>query len=186
MGRGLGEGTRKHGSFFESFLSCKDYEAVAVANTIPSTDLVETDRFAVVVAEWNRAVTSKLLEGALDTLMTAGVSEQNVDVAWVPGSWEIPLVAQRLARGGQYAAVICIGVVVRGETSHDQHINRGVSLALSQIGLEADLPVLFGILTCETMEQALARAGGKVGNKGSECAEAALAMVGLLKNCPPT
>lgn len=157
-----------------------------MANTIQISELSDSDRFAVVVAEWNRAVTSKLLDGALETLHSAGVGEQSVDVAWVPGSWEIPLVAQRLARSERYSAVICLGVVVRGETTHDEHINRGVSLALSQIGLEADLPVLFGILTCQTMEQALDRAGGKVGNKGAECAEAALAMVGLLKNCPPT
>ena len=137
-----------------------------VANILESGGLVETDRFAIVVAEWNRAVTSKLLEGAVETLTASDVAEDRIDVAWVPGSWEIPLVAQRLAGSGQYAAVICLGVVVRGETSHDQHINRGVSLALSQIALEADLPVLLGILTCETMEQALARAGGKVGNKG--------------------
>ena len=158
---------------------------VKVANVIQIDALTDSDRFAVVVAEWNRAVTTKLLEGAVETLTAAGVREGNIDVASVPGSWEIPLVAQRMARSEKYAAVICLGVVVKGETTHDQHINRGVSLALSQISLEADLPVLFGVLTCQTMEQALDRAGGKVGNKGSECAEAALAMVGLLKNCPP-
>ena len=129
-------------------------------------------------------MTSRLLAGALETLHSGGVRDERIDVAWVPGSWEIPLVAQRFAQSGSYAAVICLGAVVRGETTHDQHINRGVSLALGRIGLEADLPVLFGVLTCETMEQALARAGGNVGNKGSECAEAALQMVGLLKNFP--
>ena len=156
-----------------------------MANIIPVDGLQESDRFAIVVAEWNRAVTGKLLEGAEQTLIEAGVAAERIDVAWVPGSWEIPLVAQRFARSGRYAAVICLGVVVRGETTHDQHINRGVSLAIGEISLECDLPVLFGILTCETMEQALARAGGKVGNKGSECAEAAISMVGLLRNCPP-
>lgn len=156
-----------------------------MANQIESAGLAESDRFAIVVAEWNRAVTSKLLDGALQTLAESDVAPERIDVAWVPGSWEIPLVAQRLAQSGQYVAVICLGVVVRGETTHDQHINRGVSLALSEIALEANLPVLLGILTCENMEQALARAGGKVGNKGSECAEAAIAMVGLLRNCPP-
>lgn len=156
-----------------------------MANHIEPGELKVSDRFAIVVAQWNRAVTGKLLEGALETLVSGGVPSEQVDVASVPGSWEISLTAQRLAQSGRYAAVICLGAVVRGETSHDQHINRGVSLALSQIALEADLPVLFGLLTCETMEQALARAGGKVGNKGSECAEAALAMVRLLRNCPP-
>ena len=142
------------------------------------------DRYAIVVAQWNRSVTNKLLEGAIATLRAAGVPNDQIDVAWVPGSWEIPIVAQRMAASARYAAVICLGAVVRGETSHDQHINRGVSLAISQIALQFDLPVLLGILTCESMEQAIDRAGGKHGNKGSECAEAALAMVGLLKNLP--
>ena len=142
------------------------------------------DRYAIVVAQWNQSVTNILMEGAVETLRAAGVPDDQIDVAWVPGSWEIPLVAQRFAEGGEHAAVICLGVVVRGETSHDQHINRGVSLAFSQISLQFDVPVLFGVLTCESMEQAVDRAGGAHGNKGSECAEAALHMVGLLKNLP--
>ena len=142
------------------------------------------DRYAIVVAQWNQSVTSVLCEGAVETLRAAGVPDDQIDVAWVPGSWEIPLVAQRFAEGGEHAAVICLGVVVRGETSHDQHINRGVSLAFSQISLQFDVPVLFGVLTCESMEQAVDRAGGAHGNKGRECAEAALHMVGLLKNLP--
>jgi 6,7-dimethyl-8-ribityllumazine synthase len=139
------------------------------------------DRYAIVVAQWNRAVTGVLLDGAVEALTAAGIPDDHLDVAWVPGSWEIPLVAQHLAASARYAAVICLGAVVRGETTHDQHINRGVSLAISQISLQFDIPVLFGILTCESMEQALDRAGGKHGNKGAECAEAALHMVGLLK-----
>ena len=142
------------------------------------------DRYAIVVAQWNQSVTGVLLEGAVETLRAAGVPDDQIDVAWVPGSWEIPLVAQRFAEGGEHAAVICLGVVVRGETSHDQHINRGVSLAFSQISLQFDVPVLFGVLTCESMEQAVDRAGGAHGHKGRECAEAALHMVGLLKNLP--
>ena len=142
------------------------------------------DRYAIVVAQWNQSVTGVLCEGAVATLRAAGVPDEAIDVAWVPGSWEIPLVAQRFAEGGEHAAILCLGVVVRGETSHDQHINRGVSLAISQISLQFDVPVLFGILTCESMEQAVDRASGAHGNKGSECAEAALHMVGLLKNLP--
>jgi 6,7-dimethyl-8-ribityllumazine synthase len=153
-------------------------------NDIPVAPYDPADRFAIVVAQWNRAVTDKLLDGAVATLREAGVADDAIDVAWVPGSWEIPLVAQRMAGGVRYAAVICLGAVVRGETSHDQHINRGVSLALSRIALDADVPVLLGVLTCDTMEQALARAGGAHGNKGRECAEAALHMAGLLKNLP--
>jgi 6,7-dimethyl-8-ribityllumazine synthase len=151
---------------------------------IPPAKPDAADRFAIVVAEWNRSVTGKLLDGAVATLREAGVPDDHIDVAQVPGSWEIPLAAQRMAASARYAAVLCLGAVVRGETSHDQHINRGVSLAISQIALQFDLPVLFGILTCESMEQALDRAGGKHGNKGSECAEAALHMIGLLKNLP--
>jgi 6,7-dimethyl-8-ribityllumazine synthase len=142
------------------------------------------ERFAIVVAQWNRAVTDKLLAGAVGTLHEAGVADDRIEVAWVPGSWEIPLAARRFADSGAYAAVLCLGAVVRGETSHDQHINRGVSLALMDITLSSDVPVLFGVLTCENMAQALDRAGGAHGNKGRECAEAALHMAGLLKNLP--
>lgn len=156
-----------------------------MAQILPVAPPDSTDRFAIVVAEWNRSITEKLLAGAADTLAASGVPQEQVDVAWVPGAWEIPVVAQRFAQSGQYAAVLCLGAVIRGDTSHDQHINRGVSLALMEVGLDNDLPVLFGILTCESMEQAIHRAGGNVGNKGSECAQAALKMVGLLKNCPP-
>ncbi len=154
----------------------------SVANELEISPVDGSDRFAIVVAEWNRSITEKLLAGALETLQANSVSPEAVDVAWVPGSWEIPLVAQRLAQSRQYAALITLGAVIRGETTHDEHINRGVSLALVEIALSNDVPVLFGVLTCNSMEQAIHRSGGNVGNKGSECAEAALKMVGLLKN----
>jgi 6,7-dimethyl-8-ribityllumazine synthase len=153
-------------------------------NDIPVAPHDSGDRFAIVVAQWNRAVTDKLLAGAVAALGEASVADNDIDVAWVPGAWEIPLAAQRFADSGRYAAVVCLGAVVRGETTHDQHINRGVSLALSRTSLDSGVPVLLGVLTCETMEQALARAGGAHGNKGRECAEAALHMAGLLKNLP--
>ncbi len=149
-------------------------------NVLQPAAVPPTARFAIVVAEWNRHITEKLLQGATATLTGQGVADDHIDVAWVPGSWEIPLMAQRMARSGHYAAVICLGAVIKGETTHDEHINRGVSLALMKLGLKTDRPVLFGVLTCNTLEQAIHRAGGNVGNKGSECAEAALAMVGLL------
>jgi 6,7-dimethyl-8-ribityllumazine synthase len=117
----------------------------------------------------------------LATLAENGVADNNVDVAWVPGAFEIPLVAEVMAAGGRYRAVICLGAVIRGETTHDQHINRAVSLALEQIGRSARVPVLFGVLTCDTLEQAIHRSGGNVGNKGSECALAALEMIDLLE-----
>jgi 6,7-dimethyl-8-ribityllumazine synthase len=153
-------------------------------NEIPIAAVPADRRFAIVVARWNEAITRKLLDGAVSTLKERGVADERIDVVWVPGSFEIPLAAQRMAASGRYAAVLCLGAVIRGETSHDQHINRAVSLAISQLALSANVPVLFGVLTCETMEQAIHRAGGNVGNKGAECAEAALHMVGLLKNLP--
>jgi len=155
-------------------------------NVIPFADLTPDDRFAIVVARWNESITRKLLEGAVSALVENGVADDAIDVAWVPGSFEIPLVAQRMADSGAYSAVLCLGAVIRGETSHDLHINRAVSLAISQIALTANVPVLFGVLTCETMEQAIERAGGKAGNKGAECAEAAIHMVGLLRNLGET
>lgn len=144
------------------------------------------DRLAIVVSRWNESITKRLLDGAVVTLTSHGIPDETIDVAWVPGAWEIPLVAQQLADSHRYHAIVCLGAVIRGETTHDQHINRSVSAAISQIALDSGVPVLFGILTCETMEQAIHRAGGNVGNKGSECAEAALQMIGLLKNLPTT
>lgn len=140
--------------------------------------------FAIVVSRYNDSITSRLLAGAVETLMHGGVADDAIDVAWVPGAFEIPLVADRLARSGRYAAVLCLGAVIRGETTHDQHINRAVSLRLAETSVHAGLPVLFGLLTCDTLEQAIHRAGGNVGNKGVECAEAALAMVRLLERLP--
>ncbi|KKL46240.1 hypothetical protein LCGC14_2347550, partial [marine sediment metagenome] len=124
------------------------------------------------------------------------VKIEKIDVAWVPGAFEIPTVAGRLAASGRYLAVICLGAVVRGETTHDQHINRAVSMALTEIGVRCELPVLFGVLTCNSLEQAIARSGGQaattgkdvenaqVGNKGVDCAEAALEMVDLMAKLP--
>jgi 6,7-dimethyl-8-ribityllumazine synthase len=140
--------------------------------------------FAIVVSRYNEHITSKLLAGAVDTLRAAGVDDGAIDVCWVPGAWEIPLIAQQMARSGNYAAVLCLGAVIRGETTHDEHINRQVSLSLGQIALAEKLPVLFGVLTCNTLEQAIHRAGGNAGNKGQECAEAALEMVRLLQKLP--
>jgi 6,7-dimethyl-8-ribityllumazine synthase len=135
---------------------------------------------AIVVARYNESITRKLLAGALETLAEHGVSDARIDVAWVPGAFEIPLVAHKMAMSGRYAAVICLGAVIRGETTHDQHINRAVSVGLGEAGLHSGVPVLFGVLTCDTLEQAIHRSGGNVGNKGSECALAALEMINLL------
>lgn len=144
----------------------------------------EDARFAIVVSKYNDSITSKLLTGAIETLVAHGVADDAIDVAWVPGAWEIPLVADRLAKTNRYAAVICLGAVIRGETTHDQHINRHVSISLGKTSLECGLPVLMGVLTCNSLEQAINRSGGVVGNKGVECAEAALEMVSLLRRLP--
>lgn len=141
-------------------------------------------RFAVVVAEWNKSITGKLLDGAVKTLTEAGVADDSIDVAWVPGAWEIPIVTQRLADTCRYGAIITLGAVIKGDTSHDHWINHGVTDALMRVATEHSLPVLFGVLTCDTMEQAIHRSGGAVGNKGAECAEAALRMVSLLQALP--
>jgi 6,7-dimethyl-8-ribityllumazine synthase len=141
-------------------------------------------RLAIVVARYNESITTRLLDGALATLREAGVADEALDVAWVPGAFEIPLVADRLANCGLYAAVLCLGAVIRGETTHDQHINRAVSLQLAESSVHSGIPVLFGILTCDTLEQAIHRSGGTVGNKGAECAAAALEMIDLLRQLP--
>lgn len=155
-----------------------------MANVMDGKSGAVSGRFGVVVSRYNEHITAKLLAGAVDTLRAGGVSEDAIDVAWVPGAWEIPLVAQRMALSEQYAAVLCLGAVIKGETTHDEHINRQVSISLGEIALEADVPVLFGVLTCNTVEQAIHRAGGNLGNKGQECAAAALEMVRLLEKLP--
>lgn len=165
-------------------------------NTYQGTVAAAEGRFAVVVSRFNESITSRLLEGAVQTLTAHGVADDRIDVAWTPGAFEIPTVANALAASGRYVAVICLGAVIRGETSHDQHINRAVSTALCEIGVHYGLPVLFGVLTCDTLEQAIARSGGQVattgkdqsdahlGNKGVNCAKAALEMVDLLAKLP--
>jgi 6,7-dimethyl-8-ribityllumazine synthase len=165
-------------------------------NVYQADNATPEGRFAIVVARFNESITSNLLEGAVRTLKARGVADEMIDVAWVPGSFEIPTVANRLAATGRYLAVLCLGAVIRGETTHDQHINRAVSLALADIGVRHSVPVLFGVLTCNTLEQATARSGGqagtrgkdqpgsRIGNKGAECAEAALEMVSLMKKLP--
>src|SRR4051812_1028880 len=153
-------------------------------NTIDGRTGEIAGRFAIVVSRYNEHITGNLLAGATDTLRAAGVADESIDIAWVPGTWEVPLVAQHMALSEQYVAVLCLGAVIKGETTHDEHINRQVSLSLGQIALESDLPVLFGVLTCNTVEQAIHRAGGNAGNKGQECAAAALEMVRLLGKLP--
>lgn len=143
------------------------------------------EAFAIVVSRYNDSITKKLLEGAIATLQDAGVADSDIHVAWAPGAWEIPVVAQRFAQSKRFAAILTLGAVIRGETTHDQHINRAVSMGLLEISLATGVPCMFGVLTVNSLEQAIHRSGGNVGNKGVECAEAALAMAGLMRNLPP-
>ncbi len=136
-------------------------------------------QFAVVVSRYNRDITDRLLRGALQTLAEAKIDDSNILVAPVPGAWELPLATKWLLQQHRFAAIICLGTVVRGETSHDQHINRAVSNELAQLALEYETPVAFGLLTCENFQQAEERAGGAVGNKGIEATRAVLEMIGL-------
>jgi 6,7-dimethyl-8-ribityllumazine synthase len=142
-------------------------------------------RVAIAVARWNEPITRRLLAAAEAVLAGAGLPAAAIDVAWVPGSFELPLAADRLAASGRYAAVVCLGAVIRGETSHDQHIARAVALGIEQVARCRGLPVAFGVLTCESLAQALARAGGDAadgvaGNKGAEAAAAVIEMIGVL------
>ena len=139
------------------------------------------DSFAIVVSRFNDLVTGRLLEGAISTLRRHGASEAQITAVWVPGSFELPLVAERLAASGKYVAVIALGAVIQGSTTHHEYINHATAQGLMQAGQRSGVPVLFGVLTCPTMEQALDRAGGKVGNKGAEAALAAIELVDVLR-----
>ncbi len=139
-------------------------------------------KFGVVAARFNDFITSKLLEGAMDALIRHGVESDDVSVAWVPGSFEIPLAAQKMAASGKYDAVICLGAVIKGSTDHYDYVCAEVSKGVAQVGLNSGIPVLFGVLTTDNIEQAIERAGTKAGNKGFDVAVSAIEMVDLLKN----
>ncbi|MBX3440822.1 MAG: 6,7-dimethyl-8-ribityllumazine synthase [Planctomyces sp.] len=139
------------------------------------------DRFAIAVSRFNDLVTTRLLEGAVSTFRRHGAEESQLTVAWAPGAFELPLIAERLASTGRFSAILALGAVIQGETSHHEAINMAMSQGLMQTGLKHGLPVLFGVLTCHSMEQAIDRAGGKAGNKGMEAALAAIETVNLLK-----
>jgi 6,7-dimethyl-8-ribityllumazine synthase len=141
-------------------------------------------KFAIVVARFNGLVTESLLAACRDTLLRHGVPDDSIDVAWVPGSFEIPLVATKLAASARYAAVICLGCVIRGETAHFDHVAGQAASGVQHASLSTGIPVIFGILTTDTVEQALNRAGLKGGNKGADAALAAIEMVNLLTKLP--
>jgi 6,7-dimethyl-8-ribityllumazine synthase len=141
-------------------------------------------RFALVAARFNSVIVDQLIAGAVDGLKRHGVADEAIDLVRVPGSLEIPLVAKRLATTGGYAAVICLGAIIRGDTDHYDHVAAGAASGVAQAGLATGVPVIFGILTCDTLEQAVNRAGAKGGNKGFDAALAAIEMVNLLQQLP--
>ena len=138
-------------------------------------------KVGIVVGRFNEFIGSKLLSGALDTLRRHGADEADVSVAWVPGAFEIPLTAKKMAKSGKYDAVICLGAVIRGATAHFEYVSAEVSKGIAAVGLDSEIPVIFGVLTVDSIEQAIERAGTKAGNKGSEAAASAIEMVNLLK-----
>ena len=138
-------------------------------------------KFGVVVGRFNSFISQKLLDGAFDALKRHGVSEDQIDVAWVPGSFEIPLVAKKMASSGRYDAIICLGTIIRGATPHFDYVAAEASKGIAQVMLETGVPISFGVLTTDTIEQAIERAGTKAGNKGFDAAMAALEMANLLK-----
>jgi 6,7-dimethyl-8-ribityllumazine synthase len=138
-------------------------------------------KVGIVASRFNEIIVNKLLGGAIDGLVRHGVTERNITAAWVPGAFEIPTAAQQMAKSGKYDAIICLGTVIRGQTSHYDYVRNEVSKGIAQVALATGMPVLFGIVTTENIEQAIARAGSKSGNKGYDCALSAIEMVNLLK-----
>ena len=143
---------------------------------------VTNEKFCIVVSRFNEFICSKLLSGAIDELKRHGVNEDNIDVVWCPGAFEIPLVAKKCAKSSRYNAIIALGAVIKGSTSHYDYVCAEVSKGVASVGLETEVPVIFGVLTTDNIEQAIERAGTKAGNKGSDAAKAAIEMISLLGN----
>lgn len=141
----------------------------------------ENIKIGIVAGRFNEFITSKLLSGAIDGLKRHNVREEDIEVAWVPGAFEIPLIASKMAKNEKYDAIICLGAIIRGSTTHYDYVCSEVSKGIAHISLNSEKPVLFGVLTTENIEQAIERAGTKAGNKGFECAEGAIEMVNLIK-----
>ena len=152
-----------------------------MSNTIMGELVCPAANFAIVVSRFNDLITSRLVDGACETIVRHGGDDSKIDIVHVPGSFEIPLAAKKLAECGKYAAVICLGAVIQGATTHHEYINSQVTAGIMNITQQTGVPVTFGVITCESMDQALYRAGGKVGNKGTEATLAAIEMVNLLK-----
>ncbi len=141
---------------------------------------VNNEKFCIIVARFNEFISSKLLSGAIDELVRHGVKEENIDILWVPGAFEIPLIAKKAAKTGKYSAIITLGAVIKGSTSHYDYVCAEVSKGVASVSLETEIPVIFGVLTCDNIEQAIERAGTKAGNKGSDAAKSAIEMSNLI------
>lgn len=139
-------------------------------------------RFAIVISRFNEFIGGKLLSGSLDALSRHGVEQENIDIAWVPGAFEIPLIAKKLAKSKKYDGVICLGAVIRGATTHFEYVSSEVSKGIAKVSLDEEVPVIFGVLTTENIEQAIERAGTKAGNKGYEASVTAIEMANLIKD----
>jgi 6,7-dimethyl-8-ribityllumazine synthase len=150
-----------------------------MAKTYSGKLIATGKKFGIVVARFNEFITAKLLGGAIDTLVRHGADENSVSVAWVPGAFEIPAIAKKLAQSKSYDAVICLGCVIKGDTPHFDYVAAEVSKGVAQIGLESQIPVIFGVLTTDSIEQAIERAGTKAGNKGSDAATSAIELISL-------
>lgn len=151
-------------------------------NYIQGNLVAKEVKIGIVAARFNEFITSKLLLGAQDALVRHDVKDDNIDVAWVPGAFEIPLIADKMAKSGKYDAVICLGAVIRGNTSHYDYVCSEVSKGIAHVSLESGIPVMFGVVTTENIEQAIERAGTKAGNKGFDVAVGAIEMINLIKN----
>ncbi|MGI5911748.1 MAG: 6,7-dimethyl-8-ribityllumazine synthase [Syntrophomonadaceae bacterium] len=142
--------------------------------------LGDGQRFAIIVSRFNEFITNKLLSGCLDVLNRHNVNMDNIEIAWVPGAFEMPLIAQKMAKRG-YDAVICLGAIIRGATPHFEYVSAEVTKGIAQVGLNSDLPIIYGVITADSIEQAIERAGTKAGNKGADAALTAIEMVNLIK-----
>ena len=153
-----------------------------MANVFEGKLVSEKIKVGIICSRFNEFITSKLLGGAIDTLQRHNVAEDDIDIAWVPGAFETPLIAKKMAESGKYDAVICLGAVIRGATTHYDLVCNEAAKGIAQVSLSTGVPVMFGIITTENIEQAIERAGSKAGNKGSDCAESAIEMVNLIRS----
>ena len=151
-------------------------------NVLEGKLIAEGLKFGIVVGRFNEFIGSKLLSGCVDGLVRHGAEESDIDVAWVPGAFEIPVIARKLAESGKYDAIICLGAVIRGATTHYDYVCAEVSKGIATVSLNTGVPVMFGVVTTDTIQQAIERAGTKAGNKGYDCALGAIEMINLMEN----